>query len=103
MPARVLFAVIVYELIWIATVVFPFDSKSAVIFLLEGIPLPVALFAAPILVYKDASKINRTKGFKALNATLWSILLFLIGYVALPWYAFVSRKKAILIERKQVQ
>jgi hypothetical protein len=47
------------------------------------------------LVYEDAKAINKLKGAKVLDATLWSLVAFLLFEIAVPWYVFSRRKSAI--------
>jgi len=44
--------------------------------------------AAAEAVYEDAKAINKFKGDKVLNSTLWSLFAFLLWIVAVPWYVF---------------
>jgi zinc-ribbon domain len=52
-------------------------------------------FASTELGYEDAKNINKAKGRKVLDPTLWSLVMFLLWEVANPWYVFSRRKSAL--------
>jgi hypothetical protein len=51
--------------------------------------------ASTELGYEDAKNINKAKGRKVLDPTLWSLVMFLGWEVATPWYFFSRRKTAM--------
>jgi hypothetical protein len=89
-------------MIGIASLVIVYSLELSGFSLLLSVPIIITL-AATELVYKDASEINREKGFKVIDATLWSLLVLLFWIVTLPSYIFVRRKEALTKESKVLQ
>jgi RNA polymerase subunit RPABC4/transcription elongation factor Spt4 len=57
--------------------------------------LLVVVFGSTEIIYEDAKAVNKAKGRKVLDATLWSLVTFLLWEVAIPWYVFSRRKNAL--------
>lgn len=58
---------------------------------LVDLPFIVIALIATELVYRDAHRIGEYIGPKSVNATLWSLLTLIFGYLALPLYIFAER------------
>jgi uncharacterized membrane protein len=70
------------------------SSDANVAYVAWGI-LIVVTFASTEIIYEDAKKVNQAKGRKVVDATLWSLVTFLLWEVASPWYVFSRRKAAL--------
>lgn len=62
---------------------------------LSGLPFAASELLAIEYVYRDAKAINGARGFKASNATLWSLLSLCLSFVGLGLYVFVERPTAL--------
>jgi hypothetical protein len=99
---RLLLALYACELISLISLVTASSLRPSVFPLLFWAP-GVITFAVIELVYRDASAINREKGSRVINATLWSLLMLPFSVVALPWYVFVRREEALSTENRVAQ
>lgn len=58
--------------------------------------LLLVVFGSTEIIYEDAKAVNKTKGRKVLNATLWSLVTFVLWEVSIPWYVLSERKNALV-------
>lgn len=56
----------------------------------------LVVIASTELIYEDAKAVNKAKGRKVLDATLWSLVTFVLWEVSIPLYLFSRRKSALV-------
>jgi hypothetical protein len=71
-------------------------STTDVLYWTGLILLFVVVFGSTEIIYEDAKAVNKTKGRKVLDATLWSLVTLLLWEVAIPWYVFSRSKNALI-------
>ena len=57
----------------------------------------VVLVASVIVVFTDATAINRAKGRDVVSAVGWAFLVLFFWIIAMPWYVFSRRGKAVSV------
>ena len=61
-----------------------------------GVLLFAVTIAATEMIYRDAKAINQLASRKVLDATLWSLMAFVLWEVAIPFYVFSRRDTALV-------
>jgi UPF0716 family protein affecting phage T7 exclusion len=61
-----------------------------------GLTMLAVALGATYILHHDAKAINQAKGREVLNVVRWSVVMFFLWLVAIPWYVFLKRKAAIV-------
>ncbi|MDA4126067.1 MAG: zinc ribbon domain-containing protein [Thaumarchaeota archaeon] len=84
-----------YFVTFVSVVVLSLFPALSLIYLL-AVLLDVGLALLGVeFVYQDAKAINELVGTKAIDPVGWSLFVFLLAIIALPWYVFGRRKEAL--------